>query len=163
MTLNEKIGEILKEHKEGEKFFDALDYMIRGDKDILKDFYEFAIDNIFINNSISTTTYNLIVSGKFGMALLTNYRYNLNANFNKVIVTNGNIRKGELPEIYCNELNKKPFIFLDDSFYSGKTKDSIEKALKEINPNSKIVKTIVVYDGSINNKENIISMYRYHK
>lgn len=29
--------------------------------------------------------------------------------------------------------------------------------------NSKIVKTIVVYDGSINNKENIISMYRYHK
>lgn len=30
MTLNEKIGVILKQHKEGEEFFNALDFMIKG-------------------------------------------------------------------------------------------------------------------------------------
>lgn len=29
MTLNEKIGIILKQHKEGEEFFNALDFMIK--------------------------------------------------------------------------------------------------------------------------------------
>ena len=29
MTLNEKIGIILKQHKEGEGFFNALDFMIK--------------------------------------------------------------------------------------------------------------------------------------
>lgn len=32
MTLNEKIGIILKQHKEGEEFFNALDFMIKGDR-----------------------------------------------------------------------------------------------------------------------------------
>lgn len=30
MTLNEKIGIILKQYKEGEEFFNALDFMIKG-------------------------------------------------------------------------------------------------------------------------------------
>ena len=38
MTLNEKIGVILKQHKEGEEFFNALDFMIKGDRSILEDF-----------------------------------------------------------------------------------------------------------------------------
>ena len=33
--LNEKIAEILRQHPEGEPFFDALDAMIRGDQNIL--------------------------------------------------------------------------------------------------------------------------------
>lgn len=41
MTLNEKIGIILKQHKEGEEFFNALDFMIKGDRSILEDFLSF--------------------------------------------------------------------------------------------------------------------------
>lgn len=41
MTLNEKTGVILKQHKEGEKFFNALDFMIKGDRSILEDFLSF--------------------------------------------------------------------------------------------------------------------------
>lgn len=40
MTLNEKIGIILKQHKEGEEFFNALDFMIKGDRSILEDFLD---------------------------------------------------------------------------------------------------------------------------
>ena len=44
--LNEKIAEILRQHPEGEPFFDALDAMIRGDQDILKAFMNFVYSKI---------------------------------------------------------------------------------------------------------------------
>lgn len=163
MTLNEKIGEILKRHKEGKEFFDALDYTIRGDKDILKDFYNFSWYNIFDSPSINSTSYNTIMSGRFGLSLISNYGGSLIRSFNKVIVVNGNLRKGEEPEIYCTEFGNKPFIFLDDSFYSGKTRDSIQGKLSEIDPTTKIIKTFVIYDGSKELQPDVFSMYRYHK
>ena len=163
MTLNEKIGEILKRHKEGEEFFNALDYTIRGDRDILEDFYNFAWSKIFINNTINIISYNIILSGRFGMSLLSNYGSSFYRSFNNVIITNGNIRKGELPEIYKNDFNGKPFIFLDDSFYSGKTRDSIQSELFKIEQTAKIEKTIVIYDGSLQKQPDIYSLYRYHK
>ena len=86
MTLNEKIGEILKRHKEGEEFFNALDYTIRGDRDILKDFYNFAWSKIFINNTINIISYNIILSGRFGMSLLSNYGGSFYRSFNNVII-----------------------------------------------------------------------------
>lgn len=163
MKLNEKIGEILKRHKEGEEFFNALDYTIRGDRSILEDFYNFAWNRIFINSTITSMSYNLILSGRFGMSLLSNYGSSLYRSFNNVIITNGNIRKGELPEIYKNDFNEKPFIFLDDSFYSGKTRDSIQIELFKIEQYAKIEKTFVIYDGSLQKQDNVYSLYRYHK
>lgn len=46
MTLNEKIGVILRQHKEGEEFFNALDFMIKGDRSILEDFLHFFYSKI---------------------------------------------------------------------------------------------------------------------
>ena len=44
MTLNEKIINLLKEHPEGgEKFFNALDLLIRSDRTILDDFVAWSI------------------------------------------------------------------------------------------------------------------------
>ena len=45
MTLNEKIGVILKQHKEGEEFFNALDFKIKGDRSILEDFLSFFMND----------------------------------------------------------------------------------------------------------------------
>lgn len=45
MTLNEEIGVILKQHKEGEEFFNALDFMIKGDRSILEDFLSFFMND----------------------------------------------------------------------------------------------------------------------
>jgi hypothetical protein len=162
VTLNEKIGNILKRHPEGKEFFDALDYTIRSDRNILQEFVDFVWKIVFAGQDIRAE-YNLILSGRFGNALATNFGSNIFWNFSRVVLTNGNLRNGELPVIYLSEINDKPFVFLDDSFYSGKTRDVLEKALQEINPNSKIIKTIVVYDGSLEPRENVYSMYRYHK
>lgn len=50
MTLNEKIGVILKQHKEGEEFFNALDFMIKGDRSILEDFLSFFSNELWQDN-----------------------------------------------------------------------------------------------------------------
>lgn len=61
MNLNIIIKDLLKEHPEGsEKFFDALDLLIRGDSDILSMFLDFVMNNLSEN-----ITYGVVLSGKF--------------------------------------------------------------------------------------------------
>lgn len=160
MTLNEKIGNILKTHKEGEKFFDALDYMIRGDKDILEDFYRFMKYDIIniVKNKYNPKDINIVLTGKFGLAILNNYGVYLYQSFNDVIIVDGNLRNGNIPELYKNYTEDKYWILLDDSYYSGKTKETIEKTL-----NIDFSKVIVIYDGSKEKQSNVFSMYRYHE
>lgn len=67
MTLNEKIGIILRQHKEGEEFFSALDFMIKGDRSILEDFLSFFMNDAGKKLNLSDT--GLIVSGGFGNAM----------------------------------------------------------------------------------------------
>ena len=51
--------------------------------------------------------------------------------------------------------------FLDDSLYSGKTRNKINDKLKEVF-DIEITHTYVVYDGSLNKEDNVTSMFRYH-
>lgn len=98
MTLNEKIGVILRQHKEGEEFFNALDFMIKGDRSILEDFLHFFI-----------------------------------------------------------------WIFIDDSYYLGRTRAGISVALRTIRPDASICETYVIYDGSMGRADKVKSMYRYNR
>lgn len=156
--LNEKIVEILKQHPEGEDFFDALDAMVRGDMDILSQFLVFSGDKIG-DPSVKT----LILTGKFGIALLDIYGDKLREAFKDVILVEGGIRTGNKPVIYRDTLECARCILFDDSFYSGTTRDKIEIELKRINPSASIEATCVVYDGSPSKQFKVYSMFRYHK
>ena len=127
MNLNIIIKDLLKEHPEGgEKFFDALDLLIRGDSDILSMFLDFVMNNLSEN-----ITYGVVLSGKFGCVLYNNYGHILSKYFDGgIILTNGGIRKGEPAYLGVTELSCTNYVFLDDSYYSGKTKSGIEEALK---------------------------------
>lgn len=157
MKLNYKIAEILKQHEGGEEFFDALDAMVRGDMDILHTFLNFVYSEIG-----DTKEYSLILSGQFGNALMGIYGTNLFEDFSDVILVEGGLRSGKTPIIFKQNFTKTKFILLDDSFYSGTTKDAIERALKMIDSQARIVKTFVIYDGSKVKKNNIFSMFRYY-
>ena len=115
MTLNEKIGVILKQHKEGEEFFNALDFMIKGDRSILEDFLSFFMNDAGKKLNLGDT--GLIVSGGFGNAIMTMYGDRLTENFREVIVTNGGIRLGNEALIFKDKLLCKNWIFIDDSYY----------------------------------------------
>ena len=164
MTLTVNILDILNWHNDGQEFFDALFYMVRCDIDILSQFYDFYWKTVYRPN-ITNSDYNLVMSGSFGLSMISNFGKTLFHNFNRVLLVNGGLREGKPIELYTSELNDKPFIFLDDSYYSGRTRNTIEQALQELNPLSIIAKTIVIYDGSSEKKEHsfVESMYKYHK
>lgn len=159
MTLNEKIGVILRQHKEGEEFFNALDFMIKGDRSILEDFLHF-----FMNDAGRTLELTkLIVSGGFGNAIMTMYGDRLIETFREVIVTNGGIRLGNEALIFKDKLLCKNWIFIDDSYYLGRTRAGISVALRKIRPDASIFETYVIYDGSMGRADKVKSMYRYNR
>lgn len=161
MTLNEKIGVILKQHKEGEEFFNALDFMIKGDRSILGDFLSFFMNDAGKRLNLEET--GLIVSGGFGNAIMTMYGDRLTENFGEVIVTNGGIRLGNEAAIFKDKLFCKNWIFIDDSYYLGRTKAGISVALRKIRPDASLYETYVIYDGSMGRADKVKSMYRYGK
>ena len=155
--LNQKIAEILKQHPEGEEFFNALDAMLRGDMDILTQFLTFAENKIF-DPSMKT----LILTGQFGLALMNICGDKLREMFKDVVLINGGIRTGAEPIIYRESLKSPNCVMFDDSFYSGTTRNKIEAKLKTIHSDARIIMTIVIYDGSVNIQDNVFSMFRYH-
>lgn len=158
--LNSKIVQILKRHPEGgEKFFNALDFMLRGDISIGEEFIKWVMSNI---HSYASST-GIVVTGRFGHLLLSNFGKELLKFFGDVIVVNGGIREGEEPEIHKCSLLMSRYIFLDDSYYSGVTQDKIQKALKSLQPTFEFEGTYVVYDGSKGDHYGIHSMYRYYE
>lgn len=161
MTLNEKIGIILKQHKEGEEFFNALDFMIKGDRSILGDFLLFFMNDAGKKLNLSDT--GLIVSGGFGNAIMTMYGDSLTENFREVVVTNGGIRLGNEALIFKDKLLCKNWIFIDDSYYLGRTRAGISVALRKIRPDASLCETYVIYDGSMGRADKVKSMYRYNK
>lgn len=161
MTLNEKIGVILKQHKEGEEFFNALDFMIKGDRSILEDFLSFFMNDA--GKKLNLSDIGLIVSGGFGNAVMTMYGERLTDVFGEVIVTNGGIRTGKEALIFKDKLSCRNWVFIDDSYYLGRTKVGIEKALKAIRPDASVWETYVIYDGSMGRAGKVKSLYRYSK
>lgn len=151
--LNEKIAEILRQHPEGEPFFDALDAMIRGDQNILEAFMN------FVYNKLDNRRYGVILSGNFGNAIFSAYGLRLYEDFSDVILVNGGIRKGETPIIFKDKLETTNYVFLDDSFYSGTTRNAIASVLGSLN--GRIVKTFVIYDGAKVRQRDVLSMFRY--
>ena len=157
MKLNCKIAEILKQHEGGEEFFDALDVMVRGDMDILHTFLNFVYSELE-----HTREYSLILSGQFGNAVMSIYGVKLFDDFSDVILVEGGLRSGKTPIIFRQNFINNKFIMLDDSLYSGTTRDSIERSLKMVDSQAGIVKTFVIYDGSKIKKNNLYSIFRYY-
>lgn len=167
-NLNAKIIKLLREHPEGrEKFFNALDLMVRSELDVLHSFYAF-IEN---DNWLSTLLHDpnrsvgFVLSGSFGRAFFNRFQ---NApifrGVEDIIIVNGGIRTGSFVELFKddNTLYATDYIFLDDSFYSGSTRDRINAAIRVINPKRSIIHSFVVYDGSRNPQDNVTSMFKYY-
>lgn len=153
IKLNEIVKECLEQHVGGEKFFDALDEKCRDDFSLLTSMIDL----------IKNVNYDyIIVSGKFGNAFKDFCINNHQELINKLIVVNGGLRHGiEISDYYNHyNVNDKEVIFLDDSFYLGRTRDSIKNSLEE--NNASLIHTYVLYDGSKIKDNKVTSFYRYY-
>lgn len=129
----------------GEKFFNLMDEFI------LKNFSLFTTELLRHVQNKQT----VVLTGQFGLHLKSQI------DFESFILFNGGIRKGaKLEIIACSNTVYPNYVFIDDSYYSGRTCKTIDTFLNTQGLN--LDKILVVYDGSILKQKNVISLFRYH-
>lgn len=148
MTNNvfSKVNECLEKYIGGEVFFDKLDEMVKFDKSILSAFIK------EVNTSYNNVR--TIASGEFGLCL---HNYGLPVD----IIVQGGLRKGVQICDLSNFIKEgDSFIFLDDSYFSGKTAQVIKEEVERCK--GTFVGCFVVYDGSQHSIHSVSSVYRYY-
>lgn len=153
MNLNPLIDLLLRRYVGGIPFFNKLDNMIRKNKAYLA----YMINEVTAKESFDY----IIVSGNFGKEFRKYCKKNSLLK-DKVICVNGSLRENEniIPFWKDYDINNKKIIFIDDSFYSGRTRNKVKEAI--INNKGIYLRTYVYYDGSKTKEDDVISFYRYY-
>ena len=154
------VNECLRKHEGGEGYFNELDRMIKDNETLLVLFLLYAVQNSGIHN--------VILSGGIGLRYMQLQLQNKIPNYINLMVVNGGLRKdNEITggimsgcEVIPENLYGASIIFIDDSFYSGKTANKIEDFLRS--RGSFISKTYVFYDGCRDKCVDVESLYRYY-
>ena len=144
--LNDIVREMLETHKGGEKFFDNLDESLRNKAIIqeLCDIVPWRIDT------------ELIVSGTFGQ-----FFHNYSPLFHPIIVRGGLRKDPTLNLEYMRDrISGIDCVFIDDSFFLGRTRDAIKKEVERLG--GRLIQTYVIYDGSKIKDNSVSSLYRYY-
>lgn len=154
------VNECLEKYKGGEGYFNELDGMIKNNETLMVLFLMYAVQVSGIKN--------VILSGKIGLKYLKLQLENKIPNYINLMIVNGGLRKGyEITggimsslEVIPKSLYNMAVIFIDDSFYSGKTADKVKGFVK--NRYGIAGKTYVFYDGSKEKRNDVVSLYRYY-
>lgn len=171
MKIANKIDSIVKgissEVSGGNVFFDKIDSEIKKkeNQDIIIELFNQIYSDFNYN-------YNMILSGGFGdiiMYLIKTKRIvckgsilqvagGITSHFNNM--SDMKINDVKIEKV-VGDIYNKDFIFIDDSYYSGTTKISIDNLLRKFFK-SKIIKTYVIYDGNTKKSSDRISLYNYY-
>ena len=155
------VNECLDKYKGGEGYFNELDNMIKNNETLMVLFLMYAVQDSGVRN--------VILSGGIGLKYLHLQLQNKIPEHINIMVVNGGLRKGkEITggimsnfEVIPEDLYDQQIIFIDDSFYSGKTANKVEYF---INCRlGKIERKYVFYDGSKERHDDVASLYRYYK
>ena len=155
------VSECLDKYKGGEGYFNELDGMIKNNETLMVLFLLYAVQDSGIKN--------VILSGEIGLKYFKLQLENKIPNYINLMVVNGGLRKGsEITggimsncEVIPENLNDMDVIFIDDSFYSGKTRNKVNEFL--YHRGTVIYGTYVFYDGSKEKHDDVYSLYRYYK
>lgn len=149
------VNDCLIQHEGGEKFFDEIDEKLRNDNLLL---------TMMIGKILEKESFDyLIVSGRFGKVFKEFCLNHIGEDFIKnIIVVNGGLRSGNKIDDFSNDYNikNKNIIFIDDSYYLGRTRDKIKESIT--NNGGKLICSYVFYDGSKIKDKNVHSFYRYY-
>lgn len=155
MEMESLVNECLIQHEGGERFFDAIDEKLRNDDLLI---------TMMIGKILEKEKFDyIIVSGNFGNVFKNFCKKHYSKEFyDNIIVVNGGLRhEHEVIDFYSNyDLKKKNIIFVDDSYYLGRTRDKIKNAINENGGN--LFATYVFYDGSKIKDNTVHSFYRYY-
>lgn len=145
----EKVNELLEQYIGGQIFFTELDRAVKFDREVLESLMVEAA------NLTDNDTYT-IASGEIGLAM-----HNLDVDVDFLVP--GGLRHDPTKinlEPFFNRVKGKKFLFIDDSYFSGKTAMVIKEEVERLG--GIFVGTLVAYDGSKIKEENVWSLYRYY-
>lgn len=146
------VDTFLNEYVGGEEFYDALDEQIR-----INDVWLYAMIALVEKEDFDK----LIVSGNFGRRFYKFVQDKISEELaTKILVANGSLRKGNSIGLENKDFNSQKFIFIDDSFWAGRTRNAIQKFVEE--NNGIFLNTYVFYDGNKVKDKNVVSFYRYY-
>ena len=155
------VTECLTKHIGGENYFNNLDELIKDNETLLVLFIMYAVQDSGINN--------VIMSGGIGLKYIQMQLQNKIPDYIKITSVNGGLRKGK--EVtggivtgckpFPDSFNNKKMIFIDDSFYSGKTADKVKEFVETRKGN--IIRNYVLYDGCKEKRDDVVSLYRYYR
>ena len=163
LTLNEMkhqmsqiVQKCIDSHGGGEEYFNELDDLIKNDEDFLMS---------YLTHISQSSVKNIIVSGGIGYKIaVLKHKYSWFLEGYNIEYVNGSLRKG-LPIQYSNwkldSYKNQPFIFVDDSYYSGKTLRIVRTYIEEV-LGGYLQDSYVFYDGSEDNLDDVVSLYRYY-
>jgi hypothetical protein len=142
--LDNIIQNLLDKYVGGQVYFTALDKHIQ---------HKLISDKLF---SITSKNNIVIVSGGFGRFIKRIYPEK------NILLLNGGLRHTKKINLECiaEKIKNKDFIFIDDSYYLGRTRNVIRAEIERLKGNFK--HTYVIYDGSKIKDKEITSLYRYH-
>lgn len=151
--IDEIVNECIKQHEGGQRFFDALDERIRTSDGLLH--------SMAMMLSLSGIPFSCIItSGKFGAV----FKEFLNKEYPdiNVVTVDGSLRgDNNISVLQTEKLAHKNNVFVDDSFYSGKTRNKVKAFVESCG--GELTATYVFYDGSREKDASVHSMYRYYK
>lgn len=166
--LNMLVKKLIAEHTGGTEFFNALDKAVTDEPffDILYDLA--SKDDAYRWIEDDPEEYGTIASGKFGMALSnwirgTHFKpYHFSVS-DDILLVPGDLRHNPgtmnlFP--FAEQIDGQTFIFMDDSFFKGRTRNIIAAELERLG--GQLAHTYVVYDGSREPDPRVTSLYRYY-
>jgi len=120
-----------------------------------------------MESQLYSSNFDIITSGSFGLWVYDLVERGIIDFDGNIVVVTGKIRKVKEDENNPIEIIKmrhkgisyKQFVFLDDSYFSGGTRDKINEFIKKYN--SIIYRTFVFYTHNRENTEDIYSTYCY--
>ena len=146
----EKVNELLEQYIGGQIFFTELDKAVKFDREVLEVLVAEA-HNLGLDHTFCT-----IASGEIGLAM-----HNLGVPIDYLVP--GGLRHDPSKinlEPFSDKIKGKKFIFIDDSYFSGKTVVVVKEEIERLG--GIFVGTLVAYDGSKTKEENVWSLYRYY-
>lgn len=137
------VDSVLLKYKEGQLFFSNLDFSFRNKK----------VMDILLSSI--PDKYKIVSSGSFGKKLSKIYPHKVD------LLMPGNLRHMNKYDLSAQrkQIKNRDYIFLDDSYYSGRTVNVVRHAIEEQKGN--LIKTYVLYDGKKTKDKDVEYFYRY--
>ena len=148
-TIFEKVNALLEQYIGGQIFFTELDKAVKFDKNVLDELVSTA-------SSIAQDEIYTIASGEIGLSM-----HNLGVLVDFLVP--GGLRHDPSKinlEPFADRIKGKTFIFIDDSYFSGKTATVVKEEIERLG--GTFFGSLVAYDGSKVKEENVWSLYRYY-